>query len=102
MNSPGDARPWPLDHLHLSVRNVENSLEFYRSVLGFEAEDLGHAVCLRAPGRPCMICIDEGDLGGGDGHIYHLAILQPDRGASGLLSGGFSRAGTGWRAMQTT
>lgn len=78
---------WPLDHIHLVVRDLDISLQFYRDILGFEAKDLGGGVCLSPPmsGR-CIIYLDHGALfADKENYIYHLAILVPSRAVLGSI-----------------
>lgn len=90
---------WPMDHLHLVVRSIDDSLKFYRDVLGFEARDLGGYVCLtpRGAGR-CIIYLEEGRLPHDkDNYIYHFALLIPSRADLGSL---LERILSGWSDIE--
>ena|SRR3989344_691049 len=75
-----------IGHIHLTVSNIENSLKFYRDLLGFEiTQNLGEAVFLSAGGYHHHIGLntwskdnarhpEEGQIG-----LYHFAILYPTR-----------------------
>ena len=75
-----------IGHVHLTVKNIEKSLKFYKDILGFEVQQhLGGAVFLSAGGYHHHIGLniwgseyarqpEEGQIG-----LYHFAILYPSR-----------------------
>ena len=75
-----------IGHVHLTVKNMEKSLIFYRDILGFEVQQhIGGAAFLSAGGYHHHIGLniwsaeyaskpEEGQIG-----LYHFAILYPDR-----------------------
>jgi catechol 2,3-dioxygenase len=75
-----------IGHIHLSVANLENSLKFYRDILGFDVTSkIGDsAVFLSAGGYHHHIALNTWSKLGTRppaGHIglYHFAILYPSR-----------------------
>jgi catechol 2,3-dioxygenase len=76
-----------IGHVHLKVSNIENSLKFYRDILGFEiTQHYGDsAVFLSAGGYHHHIGLntwhskDAGPAPVRAAGLYHLAILYPTR-----------------------
>jgi catechol 2,3-dioxygenase len=76
-----------IGHVHLKVSNIENSLKFYRDILGFEITQYygDNAVFLSAGGYHHHIGLntwhskDEGPAPVRTAGLYHLAILYPTR-----------------------
>jgi len=76
-----------IGHVHLTVADLERSLEFYRDILGFEvsARYGSSAVFLSAGGYHHHIALNtwagEGATPPPQGHsgLYHFAILLPTR-----------------------
>lgn len=75
-----------IGHVHLTVSNLNNSLKFYRDILGFQVtQSWGEAIFLSAGGYHHHIALNtwsadvpqkpaEGQIG-----LYHFAILYPSR-----------------------
>jgi catechol 2,3-dioxygenase len=76
-----------IGHVHLKVSNIENSLKFYRDILGFEITQYygDSAVFLSAGGYHHHIGLntwhskDTGPAPIRAAGLYHLAILYPTR-----------------------
>ncbi len=76
-----------IGHIHLTVSNLENSLKFYRDILGFEITQYygDQAVFLSAGGYHHHIGLNtwagDGATPPPSGHtgLYHFAILYPSR-----------------------
>lgn len=76
-----------IGHIHLTVSDIQRSLQFYRDILGFEitASFGDSAVFLSAGGYHHHIGLNtwhgEGATPPPDGHtgMYHFGILYPDR-----------------------
>ena len=76
-----------IGHVHLKVSNIENSLKFYRDILGFEITQYygDSAVFLSARGYHHHIVLntwhskDTGPAPIRAAGLYHLAILYPTR-----------------------
>lgn len=76
-----------IGHIHLTVTNLEQSLKFYRDILGFEITQYygEQAVFLSAGGYHHHIGLNtwagEGASSPPGGHtgLYHFAILYPSR-----------------------
>lgn len=76
-----------IGHIHLTVSNLERSLNFYRDLLGFEITQFygNQAVFLSAGGYHHHIGLNtwagEGAVPPPNGHtgLYHFAILYPNR-----------------------
>ena len=76
-----------IGHVHLKVSNIENSLKFYRDILGFEVTTRfgNSAAFLSAGGYHHHIGLNTWESLGGTpppiGHtgLYHTAILYPTR-----------------------
>lgn len=76
-----------IGHIHLTVSNLENSLKFYRDILGFEITSFygDKAVFLSAGGYHHHIGLNtwagDGATPPPSGHtgLYHFAILYPSR-----------------------
>ncbi|HLC79995.1 MAG TPA: VOC family protein [archaeon] len=75
-----------IGHIHLTVSDLENSLKFYRDILGFEimqrfdsaaflsAGGYHHHIGLNTWNSPGAKKPQEGQIG-----LYHFAILYPNR-----------------------
>jgi len=76
-----------IGHVHLKVADLDNSLAFYRDVLGFEVTQRygGQAVFLSAGDYHHHIALNTWESAGGSPPspgatgLYHLAILYPAR-----------------------
>ena len=76
-----------IGHIHLTVSNLDNSLKFYRDILGFEITQYygDQAVFLSAGGYHHHIGLNtwagDGATPPPSGHtgLYHFAILYPSR-----------------------
>ena len=76
-----------IGHVHLTVSDLERSLEFYRDLLGFEVTTAmgDSAVFLSAGGYHHHIALNtwagKGAKAAPAGHtgLYHVAILYPNR-----------------------
>ena len=81
---PADTR---IGHVHLKVSNIENSLKFYRDLLGFEVQQYygDSAVFVSAGGYHHHIGLntwhskDAGAAPVRAAGLYHVAILYPTR-----------------------
>jgi len=79
---------WPVDHVHLVVQDLRESLSFYRDLLGFEARGLGSSsACLSPPSaNRCVIYLEQGAMEvDRENYVYHIAILVPSRGVLGAI-----------------
>ncbi len=75
-----------IGHIHLTVSDLDKSLEFYKDLLGFEVtQNLGSAVFLSAGGYHHHIGLNIWSKDGarkpesGQIGLYHFAILYPSR-----------------------
>lgn len=83
-NAPSGTR---IGHVHLKVADLDNSLKFYRDILGFEITQKygSSAVFLSAGGYHHHIGLNTWESKNGTppphGHtgLFHFAILYPDR-----------------------
>jgi catechol 2,3-dioxygenase-like lactoylglutathione lyase family enzyme len=72
-----------LTHIHLEVRDVERSVDFYRSVFGMEERFReGRMVFLRTPGAQDTVTLsespDRGDVRGGVDHFGFRLVDKSD------------------------
>src|ERR1044071_1226610 len=79
-----------IDHVHLNVSNLEKSLQFYRSILGFSIARKNHKTALLSTddnnSESFLVALSESDEEGPStarnrqkAGMYHFAILLPGR-----------------------
>ena len=79
-----------IDHVHLNVSNLEKSLQFYRSILGFSIARKNHKTALLSTddnnSESFLVALSESDEEGlstarnrQKAGMYHFAILLPGR-----------------------
>ena len=79
-----------IDHVHLNVSNLETSLQFYRSILGFSIARKNHKTALLSTddnnSESFLVALSESDEEGPStarnrqkAGMYHFAILLPGR-----------------------
>lgn len=90
-----------LGHVRLQVSDLARSLDYYTSVLGLEARNVGNRTAdLHALGLPAPLVVLEERAGTAPVQInsrlglYHFAILLPDRAALGRFMAHLARTGT--------
>jgi len=79
-----------IDHVHLNISNLEKSLQFYRSILGFSIARKNHKTALLSTddnnSESFLVALSESDEEGPStarnrqkAGMYHFAILLPGR-----------------------
>ncbi|MGE7667779.1 VOC family protein [Ureibacillus composti] len=73
-----------VSHVQIKVSNLERSIEFYKTIIGFDVlEQAGQTAYLTFDGSTSILSIEEvpnaQPLRGGQTGLYHFAILLPER-----------------------